>query len=198
MLATDPLLASLGRAARQLDPHRFPHIADFVAPAQRGDVVIDQVMVVQTRLWVGGQMVMSDSTHEARTNREVLFRSRGRVMIAGLGLGYILHPILRKPSVTQVTVIEKNPDVIALVAPTLKSPKLHIVEADIFKWRPPRGTRYQTIYFDVWPNLSVKNLPDMDRLHRAFRSYRAAGGWVGSWCHDECKARRDWPIVDEG
>jgi len=154
-------------------------------------------MVVQTRLWVGSQMVMSDSDHEQRTNREVVFRSHGRVLIAGLGLGYILHPILSKPSVTHVTVVEKNPDVIELVAPTLTSSKLRIIEADIFKWRPPRGTKYQTLYFDVWPTLTVKNLPDMERLHRAFRRYRAPGGWIGSWCYDECKARRDWPIVDE-
>jgi spermidine synthase len=197
-MITDALTDSLERVARQLDPPSvFPNLVDVVQPGQRGNVVIDHVTVTQTRLWVDGVMVMSDSDFERGTNREVVWRAKGNVLIAGLGLGFVLRPILSKPSVMRVTVIEKNPDVIALVGPTLPQDKLDIVEADIFQWNPPPGTKYDVIYFDIWPTLTVKNLSDMAHLHHAFTRYRAPGGWIGSWCYAEVKARRHWPIEDK-
>lgn len=47
---------------------------------------------------------------------------RGRVLVAGLGLGLVLHALAALPAVTDVLVVERSPDVIALVGPHL--PKL--------------------------------------------------------------------------
>jgi predicted membrane-bound spermidine synthase len=98
--------------------------------------------------------------------------------------------MLASPRVEHVTVVEREPDVIALVGPVfatqLASGRLEIVEADIFSWRPPRGVRYDTIYFDIWPDIAVGNLPAIARLHRRFgrRVNRAnPDAWMGSWQH---------------
>lgn len=64
------------------------------------------------QLHVGGQLMMTDADFEHNTNYEVCRQSRGDVMIAGLGLGMILHPILKNPKVESVTVIEKHQDVV--------------------------------------------------------------------------------------
>jgi hypothetical protein len=145
------------------------------------------------KLIIGGRLVMSDTRMEHSTNYEIVRKSKGHVLIAGLGLGMILHPILTKPEVLSVTVIEKCADVIALIGPTVKHPKLTIIEGDIYEWKPAKGTKYDTIYFDVWSEQSTDDLEDMRKLHMRFRPYQVKEGWMNSWRRDILKAnkRRD-------
>lgn len=134
------------------------------------------------QLHVGSVLMMSDTQMERRSNYEVVRKARGHVFIAGLGLGMILHPILTKEEVTQVTVVEKYGDVIQLVSPTLPNQeKLQIIEADVLDWKPAKGTRFDTIYFDIWPDIVEENLDDMAVLHRRFAHFKQPGGWMNSW-----------------
>jgi spermidine synthase len=90
--------------------------------------------------------MMSDTNMERRSNWQVKDNAHGRVLIAGLGIGMILHPILdptraiisRRAGealqpVEHVTVVELNQDVIDLVAPSLAryGDRVTIVKADI-------------------------------------------------------------------
>jgi hypothetical protein len=137
------------------------------------------------KLTVGGTLMMSDTQMEQSSNMEVVDKARGDVLIAGLGLGLILMPILANPVVTSVTVIENNSNVVNLVAPTLQAceggEKLVVIHADIREWKPKRGSRWHTIYFDIWPFVCEDNLDEMDELHERFKNYRVKGGWMGSW-----------------
>jgi spermidine synthase len=141
------------------------------------------------QLFVDGVLMMSDTPMEHRTNVEVVDRAHGYVFIAGLGIGMILIPILQKPEVTKVTVVEKSQDVIDLVGPNFTNPKLEIVCADVYNYIPQTGTKYDTIYFDIWPNLSSYELRDMERLHKRYQKYRAVGGWMESWKRKELRKR---------
>lgn len=143
------------------------------------------------RLHVGSTLMMTDTPMERRSNLEVIRRARGHVLVAGLGLGMILHPILKTPEVTRVTVVEKYGDVIRLVGPSLPQEKLELVEADIFTWAPEKGTRFDVLYFDIWPTITLDNLPEMATLHRRGARWKAPGAWMGSWKHKELQARRD-------
>ena len=130
--------------------------------------------------------MMSDTRFEHITNYEVVRQAHGDVLIAGLGLGMICHPITRKPEVKSVTVIEQSADVIALIAPTLPRRKIKVIQGDIFTWRPDKGRRFNTIYFDIWPAVSHDNLVEMRQLHLAFKSYLARPSedpdrWMQSW-----------------
>ena len=137
------------------------------------------------RLIVGRELMMTDTLMERRSNYEVVRQARGHVFIAGLGLGMILHPILAKPEVTRVTVCEKFGDVIRLVGPTLPhQEKLTFVEADVLDWKPAKGTKYDVIYHDIWPTVSLDNLEEMAKLHRRFAHFKAPGGWMDSWKKD--------------
>ena len=44
------------------------------------------------------------------------------------------------------------------------------------------------LYFDVWPDRSLDNIGEINRLHRAFRKYRRS---TESFYHPELKAERD-------
>ncbi len=139
-------------------------------------------------LEVDGQIMMSDSLHEHITNTDIVLKSHGVMLIVGLGLGMILHPILAKPGVRSVTVVERNPDVIALIAPTLtehlETGRLEIVEGNIFAWEPPIGVRYDVVYFDIWPTIAAGNYEQTKTLHRRALRWRKKGGVIMSWCRD--------------
>lgn len=148
-----------------------------------------------TRLVVAGRLMMTDTLMERRTNSAFVHHAHGRVLIAGLGIGLILEAILDNPEVKTVTVVEKYQDVIDLVAPSYLdryADKLTVIAADIFDWRPmPKSMTYNTIYFDVWPEITGGNLPEMGRLHRAFRRHldkTDPEAWMDSWQREYLKA----------
>lgn len=146
------------------------------------------------QLFISGSLVMSDTEHERQSNWGVLRESYfGDILIAGLGLGMVLLPILARENVTSVTVIELSQDTVDLVVPHIKAAagkdadKLTVIQGDIFEWKPPRGARYHTIYFDIWGDICQDNLPAMRKLHQKFRRRKLKGGWMSSWLYGELR-----------
>lgn len=140
------------------------------------------------KLVVCGETMMSDTEMEKASNREFVRMARGDVLIAGLGIGLIIKPIIDRPEVTSVTVVEKYEGVIILVGPHVAHPKLTIVAGDIFEWKTTQ--QFDTIYFDIWPNITTDNLPEMAKLNRKFARNLKPGGWRGAWMQDELKRQR--------
>mgnify|MGYP001566944409 CR=1 FL=1 len=125
---------------------------------------------------------MSDTPAEAHEHHRFYHMARGRVLINGLGLGFALAAILRKPEVEHVTVVERSPDVISLVAPTYATdPRVTITRADAMTWRPPSGTRYGAVWHDIWTTICDDNKPEMTRLRRAYGRRTA---WQGCWSEE--------------
>lgn len=168
------------------------------------------------RMHVGERVVdnlmMSDTPMERRTNWEVRREAHGRVLIAGLGIGMILHPLLdplrtkRKfsraadselPAVDKVIVIEKSPHVIKLVKPSLEryGDRLEVIEADIFAVNHKLLGKFDTIYFDIWPHITQDNLPEMAKLHQRWKYALNRGAatppWMSSWMVDHLRAERE-------
>lgn len=137
------------------------------------------------RIVADGKLQMSDSDMEWRTNTDFLLNAHGDVLIAGLGIGFVIVPLLLKPEVNSIRVVEKNPDVIALVAPHLKHKKLRVDNGDINTYRNQlNGDRFNTIYFDIWHDLCTDNAEHMKRLHRQYRKYMRPNGYMNSWTRD--------------
>jgi spermidine synthase len=138
---------------------------------------------------------MSDTLMEKSSNVGVINNASGHVLIAGLGIGLILPAILAKKEVLSVTVIEKYKEVIDLVEPHLHSlpggEKLHVIESDIFTWKPAKGKKFDTIYFDIWPNVCTDNLREMATLHRKYARCKTSDGWINSWKRTHLKRMRE-------
>lgn len=114
------------------------------------------------KLIYNNSLVMSDTQMEKRTNRDFCLSAHGAVLIGGLGIGMIVLAIQDKDCVESITIIEKYQDVIDLVAPQLPTnKKVQIICADVFDWKPPKGTRYDCIYMDIW-NYVNKNIWDKE------------------------------------
>lgn len=136
------------------------------------------------RLMRGGTVVMSNTPFEIRTNRAIIREAEGDVLINGLGLGMVLTAILANPKVRSVTVIEKEADVIALVGPSFRDPRVTIIHADALTYTPPKGKKWDTVWHDIWDFVCGDNLPQMKALHR---KYGRRASWQGSWCRAQCE-----------
>lgn len=136
------------------------------------------------KLYVDGVLMMSDTPMERRTNREFVSEARGEVMIAGLGIGLIIENLRDKVAngeVTRIVVYEKYQDVIDLVYPKYADLPLEVRCADILEYKPPKDETYDTIYFDIWPDICEDNLPQMAMLHKRWARHKRKGGWMDSW-----------------
>ncbi len=137
------------------------------------------------RLVVNGELMMTDTPMEQRSNYSFVTKAKGDVLIAGLGIGMVLQAILQKPDVGTVLVIEKYQDVIDLVSPMfqkeIEEGRLHIFCEDILDWHADEDWTWDTIYFDIWPTICADNLPEMNRLHNQFTFHLNPEGWIDSW-----------------
>lgn len=137
-----------------------------------------------TRLFVDGELWMTDAEFECQTNTDFVRNAQGDVLIAGLGLGLILAPVLEKPAVTSVTVIERSADVVALIGPLYQNPKLTIIKADIHEWQSPKKS-FDFIYFDIWANVPNSDTkPEIQALKKRYRSALKKGGKTAAWCEN--------------
>lgn len=140
-----------------------------------------------------GTPVMSDTPGEVSDHQDIYSRAFGRVLIHGLGIGMIAAALLRKPEVDSILIIEKEADVIALVAGHLErafadSGKiLTIRQGDALAWKPDPGARWDVVWHDIWPSITSNNLPEMATLHRRFAR---RCGWQGSWKRRHCEYLR--------
>ena len=70
----------------------------------------------------------------SNTNMDFCCNAYGDVLIGGLGIGMIILAIQDKSKVKSITVIEKNQEVIDIIAPQLKfNDKVKIICADVFE-----------------------------------------------------------------
>lgn len=137
-----------------------------------------------TQLLRNGELWMSDTPDEISDHMHFIGRARGKVLIHGLGIGVCLAPVLSKDEVNSVTVVEIDPDVIALVASTYLErfgERLKIIQADALTQPWPKGERWDTVWHDIWPTICEDNLETMARLHRRFGR---RCDWQGSWCRE--------------
>jgi len=140
-----------------------------------------------TRLCQNKTVVMSDTPAERRDHSYAIFKATGSCLLNGLGIGMILKNILKKPDVTDVTVIELSQDLIDVVGPHYTDPRVTIICADALMYKPPKGKRYNMVWHDIWSFICSDNLEDMKKLHR---KYGRRCDWQGSWCRDECERQR--------
>ena len=115
----------------------------------RGYDVFECVKPIKvTTLSIGKEMVMVDDPLHWIGMQELAKAAKGTVITAGLGLGLIAHALLENPAVTNITVVEKEPDVINLIRKYIPdSNKLTIIEGNIFD---EISIVHDTVILDIW------------------------------------------------
>lgn len=133
-----------------------------------------------------------------------LLGARGHTVILGLGMGWLAANVALRPAVDRVTVVERDPDVIALIEaqaifdelPQSAREKLAIVEADALEWRP--DSPVDTLQADIW--LSLLEDRKLDDVRKMQRNVEAAevyfwGQEMEIWRH-ACRRANGPPDLD--
>lgn len=114
-------------------------------------------LLCATKARIGGVVVMIDDPSELDTHLNFMLRARGHVLITGLGLGCCLRGVLANPAVERVTVVEKSRDVIKLVWPHTKDPRVRLVNQDAIAWARQSKCHFDTGWHDLWDNPDHKD-----------------------------------------
>lgn len=119
------------------------------------------------------QIWMSLTPMEVMSQKPGLDLAQGRVLIGGLGMGWLTQRVLEKPGVTHVTQIEIDPDIIQFFGQPLLQKygdKLEILEANVWEFLESLETQeYDTILLDIWPRYhdsrSDPNVKELRKVH---------------------------------
>ena len=136
------------------------------------------------KLTRNGCTVMSNTPAEVNDHTNFIRAAEGKVLIAGLGLGMVLQEVLKKDSVTKVTVVEISKDVINLVANSYQDPRLEIINEDIFNFKPTE--HYDFGWYDIWDDISGDEYEEMKKLTRKLSHYISNSD---CWCKNESRKR---------
>lgn len=144
-----------------------------------------------------GNLVMSNTPDEVRSNYfHVPHEDRGKplnILVGGLGLGCFLKGIQQKRTPHRVFVVEIDPDVIALVAPTYKPlPYFRVICDDIRDYArrgPPK--HFDVAWIDIWGDYNTDLLPEMFAVRKSLgRVMKPGGGRVHIWREEDLKEAR--------
>lgn len=150
------------------------------------------------RLTIDDELFMTDTGFERWSSFPLLEYAHGNVLISGLGLGMVILPLLLDSFVQKIFIVEKEPDVVGLVAAPLSNfllrklgtERRRCVEVycgDIWTWDNPDKLMFDTIFHDIWPSFGPDLLPEFKKLKRRYKKWLNKGGWQGCWAEDVCK-----------
>jgi len=126
----------------------------------------------------GGRTWMSITPMELESQQIGVRLAHGHVLIFGLGMGWAAAACACLPAVTAVTVVENDPDVLALhdeldlfaQLPDAARAKLRLIEADAYDYFPDRPV--DLLMPDIW--LPLVNDGRLDEVRRMQPNVRAA------------------------
>lgn len=147
----------------------YSNMTEILTPGEVGNAKLDKYHIEGFAAWVNhitpgeyvrlivnGTLMMSNTDMEKWTSIKFVRKAEGNVLICGLGIGLVLLPLFKNPSVKTITVIEQSQDVIDLILPQIKEydteSKLTVICADCFEWEATN--RYDTIFIDIWPSIN--------------------------------------------
>lgn len=131
---------------------------------QESETLVFDEPTVWHELSEKGSVWMTDYPIEQRQMDDLIARASGRVLVGGLGLGYAVVALARRPRVREIVVVERSRDVANLVwAATRKRVReigrkvpMRLVVDDLFKYLKQRQARrngqpeFTWGLFDIW------------------------------------------------
>jgi len=107
-----------------------------------------------TELQINGVTVMIDDPLHWIGMQSLAKACKGKVLVAGLGLGLIVHALQKNPNVTLIDIVEKEKDVIDLigsVSDVLKDSKTHVFHTEIGSFITGKNLEpYDNVILDIW------------------------------------------------
>ena len=119
-------------------------------------------------LWGEDRVWMRISPMEIESSYEFIKFAEGKVGVVGLGLGYVVQELAKKPEVKKIIVYEKSKDVIDLYRKSFKTNrKIKIINKDAFE--VPADV-FNYFYVDIYEyklvKRVVKDYVEFNKLHK--------------------------------
>jgi len=136
--------------------------------------------------------MMSNLSFEIVSCKKFLDKAYGDILNFGLGLGLVIFPLLNDPTIKSIKIIEYDKDLIELISPYIKERDIHnkvtILHGDAFTYHRDFKEKFDTIFFDIWPNLYRWTLTEMEYFHKVYtKNLKSKQSLMISWCYDEMK-----------
>lgn len=156
-----------------------------------------------------GREWMTVTPNEIATMEEAVRRAHGHVVAMGLGLGYFAFRASEKPEVTRVTVVERDPNAIALFEEELlpqfpNGAKIAVVRDDAFAFAEKRlpELRADFVFVDIWHDtadgavlyLRMKKLERRTDAPFAYWIEPSIVALIRGLAHDDAEAGRAWAV----
>jgi hypothetical protein len=169
----------------RIPPYRAGRIGEWrlerqVQPVLRGYFRGLQLACENWLLTRGNRVWMSLSPVEIESLAPHIPQMRGHVVIAGLGMGLALHNALLRPAVRRITVVERDPEIVALFEEIRgfewpAHDRFAIEIADALVWRSAEPVDY--LYADIWDRLGTPEAAADTRAMCQNLRPKAAGFW---------------------
>ncbi|MFZ5747890.1 MAG: hypothetical protein ACOY45_09580 [Pseudomonadota bacterium] len=167
------------------DIYRTDVVATLYRPMRSGDWELRQANMVlcpgywsapqlvngMTALVRGGETWMSITPMEIESQQIGVSQARGHVVIFGLGMGWSAAASALRDEVTEVTVVERDPDVLAIHhtldlfarLPGGVGEKVRVEQGDAYSWRTSRTV--DVLMPDIWlPLVSDGRVDEVRRM----------------------------------
>jgi len=159
-------------------------------PGTVGDWTITTTMLAGSQGYWGSRYVLFDSAlltrqspgkaatwmsivpMEIESQSIGIAAARGHTVVLGLGMGWCAGNVALREAVTRVTVVERDPAIIALIdelgvfdqLPDQARAKIVVVEDDALTWRP--DGKVDSVQADIWAKLvEPGKWDDVHRIH---------------------------------
>lgn len=133
---------------------------------------------------------MVDAPSEAATNNRPAEHAHGKVLTFGLGIGYFIYMAMNNPKVTEITVVEKSAEVIAMFERFLlpqfpDSVPLHFIHGDAFDYFNKEFiSDFDYVYTDIWKS-SSDGLKIIEKLlHQYIPPFAKCDFWIEDSCEE--------------
>jgi len=124
---------------------------------------------------------MSLTPMELESHQPHIAAAKGTVVVAGLGMGFYLYNIIRKPEVTRVIVLEKDRNVVNLWKRTIDQNqwigfrKVELVIGDAHSYQPDFPVDF--LYADIWAHLGDMHALEVTQQLQANIKAKEVGFW---------------------
>ncbi|MGG6263215.1 hypothetical protein ACQ4M3_08035 [Leptolyngbya sp. AN03gr2] len=125
---------------------------------------------------------MSLTPSEICTCRRGIELASGRVLIGGLGLGWMVREIARKPEVTEIVVVEKDPGVATMIGElTVRDclKPIQIINDDLWIYLTSTKEEFDYYSFDIW--LKQSDSRHDSRCKKARKKLKGQEKTVWAW-----------------
>ncbi|HMN29778.1 MAG TPA: hypothetical protein PKE45_16625 [Caldilineaceae bacterium] len=131
-----------------------------------GEQLLLSAPVEWTLVYEGERLWMSDTPQERLQMVAATAGMSGHILVAGGGLGLFPQYLRRYQSVGQVTVVERHPEIVALLQMTLGADAaIQIVHAPFEEFiTQAAGQQFDGCYIDIHPTIDPRWLPGLNWL----------------------------------